>query len=58
MADLVGRRAECAALDQLVADVRGGASRILILRGDAGVGKSALLGYLSDRIASAADRGG
>ena len=57
MADLVGRRAECAALDQLVADVRGGASRILILRGDAGVGKSALLGYLSDRIASAADRG-
>jgi len=57
VADLVGRRAECAALDQLVADVRGGASRILILRGDAGVGKSALLGYLSDRIASAADRG-
>ena len=57
MADLVGRRDECAALDQLVADVLAGASHVLILRGDAGVGKSALLGYLSNRIASAANGG-
>jgi DNA-binding CsgD family transcriptional regulator len=34
-----------------VADVLAGASRVIILRGEAGVGKSALLGYLSDRVA-------
>jgi DNA-binding CsgD family transcriptional regulator len=44
---LLGRRSECAALDQLVASVRGGLSRALVLRGDAGVGKSALLEYLA-----------
>jgi DNA-binding CsgD family transcriptional regulator len=43
---LLGRRSECAALDQLVASVRAGASRALVLRGEAGVGKSALLEYL------------
>jgi DNA-binding CsgD family transcriptional regulator len=44
---LLGRRSECATLDDLVASVRGGLSRALVLRGDAGVGKSALLGYLA-----------
>lgn len=58
MVELVGRRAECEALDRLVADVLAGASRVLVLRGDAGVGKSVLLGYLSDRVASEAGRGG
>jgi hypothetical protein len=43
---LLGRRNECAALDELVASVRTGASRALVLRGEAGVGKSALLEYL------------
>src|SRR5580700_8357458 len=43
---LLGRRSECAALDQLVASVRAGPSRALVLRGDADVGKSALLEYL------------
>src|SRR6202045_4639396 len=43
---LLGRRNECAALDQLVASVRTGPSRALVLRGEAGVGKSALLEYL------------
>ena len=43
---LLGRRGECAALDQLLASVREGPSRALVLRGDAGVGKSALLEYL------------
>jgi DNA-binding CsgD family transcriptional regulator len=44
---LLGRSTECAALDQLVADVRAGQSRALVLRGEAGVGKSALLEYLT-----------
>ena len=43
---LLGRGSECAALDQLAASVRGGPSRALVLRGEAGVGKSALLEYL------------
>jgi DNA-binding CsgD family transcriptional regulator len=43
---LLGRRSECAALDQLVASVRAGQSRALVLRGEAGIGKSALLEYL------------
>ena len=51
MDELLGRRAECSALDRLVADVLAGASRVLVVRGEAGVGKSALLGYLSGRIA-------
>jgi predicted ATPase len=34
-----------------VADVLAGASRVIVLRGEAGVGKSALLGYLADRVA-------
>jgi hypothetical protein len=37
-------------LDRLVADVLGGRSRVTVLRGEAGVGKSALLSYLSDRV--------
>ncbi|HEX3978726.1 MAG TPA: AAA family ATPase [Solirubrobacteraceae bacterium] len=44
---LLGRRSECATLDQLVASVRAGLSRALVLRGEAGVGKSALLEYLA-----------
>jgi DNA-binding CsgD family transcriptional regulator len=43
---LLGRRTECVVLDQLVASVRTGQSRALVLRGEAGVGKSALLDYL------------
>jgi DNA-binding CsgD family transcriptional regulator len=46
---LFGRRSECEALDTLVADVVAGGSRVLVLRGDAGAGKSALLGYVRDR---------
>jgi hypothetical protein len=44
---LLGRRSECAALQELVASVRSGPSRALVLRGEAGVGKSALLEYLT-----------
>jgi predicted ATPase len=44
---LLGRRSEVAALDQLVASLRAGQSRALVLCGEAGVGKSALLEYLA-----------
>jgi hypothetical protein len=44
--ELRGRRAECAVLDELAADVRSGRGQALLIRGDAGFGKSALLDYL------------
>ena len=50
-ARLLGRRGECGGLDQLVTDVLAGRSRVTVLRGEAGVGKSALLGYLSGQVA-------
>ena len=46
---LHGRHRECQALDRLVADVRAGKSRVLVLRGEAGAGKTALLDYLAER---------
>src|SRR5437763_14104191 len=50
--DLRGRGSECALLDELVAAIRRGESQSLVLRGEAGIGKTALLEYL---IASAPD---
>jgi DNA-binding CsgD family transcriptional regulator len=49
--NLLGRRAECEALDGLLTDVLAGRSRVAVLRGDAGIGKSALLRYVSERVA-------
>ena len=46
---LVGRPSESGALDQLLASVRSGHSEVLVLRGEAGVGKTALLEYLTRR---------
>src|SRR3954467_3881844 len=39
----LGRDAECAALDQVLEAARGGHGAVLVLRGEPGVGKSALL---------------
>jgi DNA-binding CsgD family transcriptional regulator len=48
---LFGRRSDCAMLDGLVAGARGGQSQILVLRGEAGIGKTALLDYLETNAA-------
>jgi DNA-binding CsgD family transcriptional regulator len=42
----LGRRDERAALDGLLANVRAGRSQVLVLTGEAGIGKSALADYL------------
>ncbi len=49
-AGLLGRRRERELLDRLVADVADGRSRVLVIRGAPGVGKSSLLAYLSRRL--------
>jgi DNA-binding CsgD family transcriptional regulator len=46
---LRGRIDERAALDRLVTEVRTGHSATLVVRGDAGVGKSALLRYVAEQ---------
>jgi hypothetical protein len=45
---LLGRRSERDALDRLLEAVRGGEGRALVVRGEAGMGKSALLEYLAE----------
>ena len=44
---LLGRESELDELERLVAGVRAGQSRALVLRGEAGVGKTALLAHLT-----------
>ena len=44
---LTGRRSERRALDRLIEAVWAGESRTLMVRGDPGVGKTALLDYLA-----------
>src|SRR6202050_5990354 len=46
---LRGRRNECEVLDRLLASARAGDSRALVLRGEPGIGKTALLSYLLRR---------
>jgi DNA-binding CsgD family transcriptional regulator len=45
---LRGRDGECKLLDELVSAIHRGESRSLVLRGEAGIGKTALLEYLLD----------
>jgi len=42
---LTGRRAECGVLDRLIEAVRAGESQVLVVHGEPGVGKTALLEY-------------
>ena len=45
---LRGRAGECETLRGLISTVRSGSCQVLVLRGEAGVGKTALLDYVSD----------
>src|SRR3954453_19995853 len=46
---LLGRRGECDALDRLVASARAGKSSVIVVRGEAGCGKTTLLDYVAER---------
>ncbi|MEV5383706.1 AAA family ATPase [Streptomyces sp. NPDC052721] len=46
---LFGRRDECKVLDDLLVQARAGRSGVLVLRGEAGIGKTELLNHLRDR---------
>ena len=48
---LPGRHAECGVLDELINLVQSGGSRVLVVWGEPGVGKSVLLDYLAGRAA-------
>ena len=48
-----GRRGECDVLDRLLEAVRAGESRALVVRGEPGVGKTALLDYVVERASGA-----
>jgi DNA-binding CsgD family transcriptional regulator len=47
-AELRGRRGECDVLDRVLEAVRAGEGRALVVRGEPGVGKTALLHYLAE----------
>jgi len=46
---LVGRADECTQIDELLDSIRSGSSGTLVVRGEAGVGKTALLDYAVNR---------
>gem|GEM_PF-1416217 len=50
-AGLRGRRRECGVLDRLIGALRAGESRALVVRGEPGAGKTALLDYAARRAA-------
>ena len=50
-AALTGRRLECGTLDRLIGDVRAGTSQALVVHGEAGVGKTALLDHVEEQTA-------
>jgi DNA-binding CsgD family transcriptional regulator len=48
---LLGREVECAAIDRVLDDARSGASGALVLLGEPGIGKTALIEYAVERAA-------
>jgi AAA ATPase domain len=46
---LLGRHGECETLDRLLRSVQSGESQVLVLRGEAGIGKTALLEYVVEQ---------
>src|SRR5215470_1441557 len=46
---LLDRRRERAAVDRVLDQARAGSSAVLVMRGEPGIGKTALLGYAADR---------
>lgn len=46
---LIDRHAECGVLDGLLEAIHAGESRVLVVSGEPGVGKTALLEYLSEQ---------
>ncbi len=48
---LLGRESECAAIDSMLEDARAGIGGALVVRGEPGIGKSALLDYARQRAA-------
>lgn len=51
LTSLSGRQRECATLDGLLDHVRSGRGVVLVLRGEPGIGKTALLRYVTDQAA-------
>jgi hypothetical protein len=45
MLGLVGRANECRLIESLLEDARAGSSRVLVVRGEPGIGKTALLDH-------------
>src|SRR5258706_439293 len=52
---LRGRRSECHALDRLLDGAREGRSGALVVRGESGIGKTALLRYAGERASGCGD---
>lgn len=48
--ELIGRHTECRTLDDLLSAVRAGRSAVLVLSGEAGIGKTALLDSMVSRV--------
>ncbi len=51
MAELLGRGRECEAVSSLLSRAQAGSSGVLVVRGEAGIGKTALVEHAADTAA-------